>query len=43
MPVVPEASLTGRVVRTNNTMRMAKWWAHRGGAVPALCFTAEAI
>jgi Protein of unknown function (DUF2384) len=31
----PKASLTGRVVRTNNTMRMAKSWGHGGGPVPA--------
>ena len=31
----PKASLTGRVVRTNNTMRMAKSWGHSGGPVPA--------
>jgi hypothetical protein len=31
----PKASLMGRVVRTNNTMRMAKSWGHSGGPVPA--------
>jgi len=30
----PKASLTGRVVRANNTMRMAKSWGHSGGPVP---------
>jgi DNA-binding phage protein len=30
----PKASLTGRIVRTNNTMRMAKSWGHSGGPVP---------
>jgi probable addiction module antidote protein len=32
---VPKASLTGRVVRANNTMRVAKSWGHSGGPVPA--------
>ena len=31
MPV----GLTGRVVRANNTMRVAKSWGHNGGPVPA--------
>jgi len=36
----PKASLTGRVVRAKNTMRMAKSWGHRGGPMPApmCCF-----
>ena len=40
MSMFPKASLTGRVVRANNTMRMAKSWGHRGGPVPVpeCCF-----
>jgi hypothetical protein len=34
MSMFPKASLTGRVVRSNNTMRMAKSWGHSGGPVP---------
>jgi hypothetical protein len=29
----PKAGLTGRAVRTNNTMRMAKSWGHGGAPV----------
>ena len=39
----PKASLTGRVVRPNNTMRMAKSWGHHGGPVlPSMCCFAVA-
>lgn len=34
MSMFPKASLTGRVVLANNTMRMAKSWGHRGGCRP---------
>jgi len=40
MSMFPKASLTGRVVGANNTMRMAKSWGHRGGLMlaPECCF-----
>jgi hypothetical protein len=40
MSMFPKASLTGRVVLSKNTMRMAKSWGHSGGPVPApkCCF-----